>query len=518
MRNRIFILALSSMLAFACKPTPRTAVEAARKDSATPPSATPVEAETEQAAAKAEQPVEQQIGLLDIASTRQDYNYARPWEKKSPNTGEFKGVYLGGGRVLTVGRAARSATYVEIRLPDHSRMVPAKVLKFDNELDLALLTVEHPEDASVFDGLAELPVGEPLSTGESAELYSLTSNFTPQRVGVEVESVNEDESLPRLELRAERPVHMEAGLPILKDGRLVALVDEHESREQSLTCINAEFISRLLDDSTASGNDVPVIGVEFVHLDDPVFSKYLKIDPQQGGVYVSKVYPGGAAQAVGIRKGDVVISIEGLPLDKLGRCKHPIYGLMDAPHVIRSLKPVGQQIRLTISRDGVQQEVSVPLNRDAAEKSLLGQEKPGEAPRYIVWGGLVFQPLTESLLQGRNNMNLYLLELKDRAEELLAEGRQEIVGLTLVIPTPATLSYDGLDFAMVEQVNGKRVHSFAEFAELLDAPTEDGLTELTLNRPPYTIYLDRQAVEASNDMIRRRAIPRLRQLGSEEAK
>lgn len=505
-------------MVFACKPTPRTAAEANRKDATpTQPAAeTPQPAEP---AAAAEKPAEQpQIGLLDVASTRQDFNYARPWEKKNPNTGEFKGVYLGNGRVLTVGRAARNATYVEISLPDHSRVVPAKVLKFDNELDLAVLTVEHPEDASIFDELAPVAVGEPLSLGQAAELYTLTTNFTPQRVGVQVESVDEGKGLPRLELRTDRPANVETGLPILKDGQLVAMVDEHDSREQSLVCINAEFIHRLLDESTASGNDVPLLGVEFVNIDDPVFCKYLKLDPRQGGVYVSKVQPGSAAQAAGVREGDVVLSIDGLPLDKLGRCKHPIYGLMDAPHVVRSLKPVGQQIKLTISRDGEVQDVTVPLNRDAVEKSLLGQEKPNEAPRYIVWGGLVFQPLSPSVVNGASNTNLYLLELKDRMKELQAEGRKEIVGLTLVIPTPATLSYDGLSFAMVEKVNGKLVHSFAEMAELLDEPTADGVTQLTINRPPYNIYLDRQMVEASNDMIRRRAIPQLRQLGSAAAK
>lgn len=519
MRNHIILLALSGLLAISCKPTPRTAVGApSHKDSEQPAAA---ESPAEPAAAPEQQPAPEleAPGVLEVAATRQDYNRLRPWEKEKAGGFRCKGVYLGEGRVLTVGRAARAATYIELSLPDHSRTVPARVLKYDDALDLALLTVEHAEDASIFSNLPVHEVGEPLTPGGSAELRALVQGITPVRVGVEVEGVDEDSDLPLLDMRSEKPLPSgtEPGMPILKDGRVVALVASVAAREQSLTCINAEFIHRFLDESTAAGNDVPVMGVVFSRLDDPVFSKYLKLNPEQGGIYVSDVLPSGSAYAAGVRAGDVLTSIAGLPLDKQGRGVHPLYGLISAQQLIRSLKPVGQQLRLGISRGGEQLEMDVALNRDAVEKNLLGVDKPGHAPRYIMWGGMLFQPLTQTYLDTlrsrAGSLPLPLLQLKERLHALSEEGRHELVGLTLVIPTAATLGYDGLGFCLVEKVNGKTVHSFAEFAELLDAPTEDGLVELSLNRAPYSIYLDRQAVEAANDVIRRRIIPRLRQMG-----
>lgn len=523
MNKIILIPLLSSALLIACKPTPRTAVEN-RKEHATQPAEPPTQAD--QAAAPTEPPAAAAtVALLDVRTTRQDFNRLRPWEKANPSTGQFKGVYLGSGRVLTVARAAQAATYVELSLPDQSRTVPARVVKWDDDLGLALLSVEHPEDAAIFEGLTPHTVGDPLSLGDKAELWTMIRGLTPTHVGVEVESVDEDadESIPMLTLRAEKPLDMSAGLPILKEGSVVALVDSYDGRGQTVSCINAEFINRFLDESTTSGNGVPVLGMQFAQLDDPVFNKYLKLDSEQGGIYVSEVLPNGAAQGAGIRKGDVVTSIEGMPLDKLGRSKHPLYGPLSAAYIIRSLKPVGQQIKLGISRDGEMQTISVPLNRDAVEKGLLNLEKPGVPPRYIMWGGLLFQPLSATYLNALsesagNNLPLPFLEVKERIPELLAAGRKEIVALTLVIPTPATLGYDALGFSVVEKVNGRAVHSFAEFAEMLDDPTGDGLVELSLNRPPYTIYLDRQTVEASNDVIRRRAIPRLRQMGEGETK
>lgn len=520
MSNRIWTLIVGSALLLSCKPTPRTAAEAHRES-------TPPAQQAEQPASQEEETAAQQpqqlpaIGLLEISVTRQDYNRLRPWEKANANSGRFMGVYLGNGRVLTLGRAARATTYAEICLPDGSRRAPARVVKYDDELNLALFTVEHAEDADIFEGMPELSVGEPLALGDAADICALIRSQELVRIAVEAESADDDSQLPRLEMRAGKPLPQgnTAGLPILRDGKLAAIVEEYSPRELSLTCINAEFISRFLNESAAAGDSVPVLGLLFSELDDPIFSKYLKISPKQGGVYVSKVLPGSAAEAAGVKEGDVLISIDGLELDKLGRCRHPLYGLLGARHIIRSLKPVGQQLTLGLSRDGEILKLELPLNRDAVDKSLLRPEKPGVAPRYIMWGGLLFQPLTETYLTTLQNsassLPLPFLQVKERLAELQAEGVREIVALTLVVPTPATLSYDALGFCIVEQVNGKRVTSFAQFAELLDEPTQDGIIELTLNRSPYHIHLDRQTVEASNDAIRRRVIPRLRQMGAE---
>lgn len=522
MSKKIWIWMIAGALAMGCKPTPRTAN---RHDTPPPPPADEAAqaAETSATEEKAARPA---VGQLEITTTRQEYNRLRPWEKNEVNTGRTMGIYLGNGRVLAPGNAARAATYVELRLPNGSRIAPARVVKYDHDLNLALLTVEHPEDADIFEGMPALSVGEPLALGYRAEVCAPVREQEQTLVEVEVENSTDEEDnasdLPRLDLRAAKPLPQgnAVGLPVLRDGKLVAMVETYSPRELTLTCINAEFITRFLDESTPAGASVPILGISCSLLDDPVFTKYLKLSPQQGGVYVNKVQYGSAAAAAGLQEGDVITAIDGLKLDKLGRCKHPLYGMLSAPLTLRSLKPVGQHITLSVSRNGEQHEVPVALNRDVLSKSLLRPEKPGDAPRYIVWGGMVFQPLSgtylNALAASAGSLPLPLLQVTDRAEELQKNGLQEVVALTLVIPTPATLGYDTLGFCMVERVNGQQVTSFAQFAELLDTPTEDGIVELAINRSPYKIYLERSTVEATNDTIRRRAISRLRRMGQEQ--
>lgn len=510
----LLIPVLGALATVACKPTPRTALEEKQKTHQPPVDDHCVSSPVDQSSAAPK--MEKSAGLLQINSTKQPFNHLRPWEKKDTEEGVYMGVYLGNGQVLTVGEAAADAIYVELSLPDQSRAVPARVVKLDNDLGLALLTVQHEKDVDLFNALPPHEIGTPMHVGTVAQLCSLSNGLIPIATPMVVEGVDAS-FMPLYTMRSRTPLpqDVDSGLPLLRDGKIVGLVTSCDRREQAVACINADLIRRfLLEDDDKAG--VPTLGLSFADLDDPVFNRYLKLEPGQGGLYVSEVLPLSAAEAAGLRKGDVLVSVEGMPLDNIGRCKHPIYGPLEAPQVIRSLKPLGEKILLGISRGGEYREINVELNRDAVEKSPLPDEKPGSAPRYLMWGGLLFQPLTTDYLDElrgeANGLPLPFLKVKENIDKIIQEGRREIVALTLVIPTPATLGYDTLGYCVVEKVNDEKVQSFAHLAELLDAPTPDGITKMTINQPPYEIYLDRKVVEAANDVLRRRAIHQLRRM------
>ncbi len=534
---RILMLSALAALAFtACKPTPRTAVTKPRAPQQTQPAEEEAAASpTLTAAGEAEATPAPTAGpeaaacvesLLTVSSTRQDYNRLRPWEKEEDSTIELSGVYLGEGKVLTVGQAAKAATYVELRLPDGSRSVPARVLRYDRDLNLALLTPVHEEDFSLIESRKPLVPGEAMKLGDSAAVDALVRGLIPVRIPLQAENhevadISPLLSMPRLSLRAAQPLPEGSllGLPIVRDGKLAGLTTGGNRDSQMLHCINAELLSRFLAAEDGEHASCPMPGIDYTGLNDPVFRAYLKLADNQGGIYVHEVDTGGAAEQAGIREGDVITAIEGLEIDTQGRVRHPLYGAIDARAVLRSLKPMGETLQLTISRNGEKKEVAVPLDREAISNDILGDmETPGVQPRYVMWGGLLFQPMTPDYVlalmsAAKGSMPVQFLEVERREDEFREKGVTELVMLTQIIPTPATLSYDNVGYCLVETVNGKPVHNFAEFVQLLDEPTPDGLISFGLNKAPYTIYVDRRVAEAANSVIRRSAMPQLRQLG-----
>ncbi len=523
MRTSIFILAPVLLALVACEPTERTNPEALKEVErrAAAQAAAAAAAAAQIRPTEAEKPappaVNYAASLLQVRTTAQDYNLLRPWEKNNVETRSVYGVYLGDGKILTVGHAVKAATYVEIALPDDSRAVPGKVLRYDEDLNLALLTVANVQDASIFESCTPVQPASPLKLGDAAEVWCMVQGVVPLQVPLTVESGGSGYRMPRLEMKVAQPLPSSSwsGLPVIREGKLVALSESYKTQTQQLSAINAEFINRFLT-SPAEGllSTAPVLGIRVEQLDSPIFRTYLKMGDKQGGMYISKVEPGSAAEAAGIRKGDVLIAIEDLPLDNQGRCNHPLYGLTPSMLITRSYKSLGETLHLTLSRNGDEVKVEVPLNRDLIEKGLFREDKAGMQPRYIVWGGLLFQPLTKTYvnaLHGKaSGLPLELLELKDRTRELMDMGYEELTGMTLVIPTPATQDYESLGFCMVEAVNGKRAKNFAEFISLLESPSSNGITEISINKPPYKIYLDAQLTQQSNDMLRKHAIPRLK--------
>lgn len=132
----------------------------------------------------------------------------------------------------------------------------------------------------------------------------------------------------------------------------------------------------------------------------------------------------------------------------------------------------------------------------------------------------MFQPLSSNYLDAlkaeAKALPIEFMRLNDQEDELQKRGFKELTALTIIVPTKATLGYDTCQFAMVEKVNGTEPHTFDEFVTLLKAPTESGMVELSLNKPPYRIYMESTAAEAANDELRRAGILRLQRLTEQE--
>lgn len=518
MIRSLTLLSLLVLLLGACKPTERTALKKKHAPGQNPPVVVVEEPVPPPPAAEPEPepaplPLEPAHSILVVNATLQEYNPMRPWEKDEPRQAQALGVYMGEGRVLTVGRVVRSATYVELMLPDASRTVPARVLRYDEDLNLALLTVAHEQDAAIFDTRTALPLGEALSRGEHASYAGLINGVQPIRVQLLAEDVAGDK-VPLMVMRAVRPLPegQTSGAPVVCEGKLCALGLAYRKQDHLMQVVNAELIQRFLTQGEAG---VPVMGVRLASLDDPVFRRFLKLDPSATGLYISKVLPGSAAAEAGVQVGDVLTAVDGMPVDNMGRCDHPRYGLHNGAVLLRGMRECGQELPITISRAGEVLQVAVKMNRDAVQKALIRPQEPGRQPRYIMWGGLLFQPLTSTYLDELTDRNkgvlpLELLTLVQNESELMADGCTELVGLTFVLPTAATQGYEELRFSRLLAVNGKPVRSFAELPALLDEETPQGLICLEFNKEPYKVYVDRSAADAVNTHLQQQTIPVLR--------
>ena len=124
-------------------------------------------------------------------------------------------------------------------------------------------------------------------------------------------------------------------------------------------------------------------------------------------------------------RGDVLLSIDGNPVFNNGLIR--MEGELVNMNEVVERKFAGDVLRLAFLRDGKRQEADVELKRfDPYVK--LG-EQYNQRPRYLVYAGLVFQPMDKNLMDAHQITDSAASYLFDNylAEKLYVERPEPVV-------------------------------------------------------------------------------------------
>ena len=84
----------------------------------------------------------------------------------------------------------------------------------------------------------------------------------------------------------------------------------------------------------------------------------------ESGAYVAAVSQGSGAEAAGLQEGDIITALNG----------EPVEGASDLMLAVRGKNP-GDTVKLTVNRNGQEQEISVTLGDDAASQKAAAEQK-----------------------------------------------------------------------------------------------------------------------------------------------
>lgn len=458
--------------------------------------------------------VSQTTSLLKVNVTYQGYNLQIPWQKESPRGRRGLGVVLEGNRVLVTGEMVADATYIELELPDSGQKHPARVLAVDYEANLALLTSATPEkEAAFFAGRSPIAldtsarIGDQLAvwqTGRVGEL--ITSPLILSKVMIQGYAVENAAFIVYETIGIIRQEGNSFTLPVVKGGRLVALLLRYDSKNQVTTLIPAPMIDHFLKDVADGKYDgFPSLGVEFQFTLDEQFREYLGLKPDQPGVYISGVQKGASADQAGVKKGDILLSINGAQIDSRGDYQDPQFGPLSVSHIVRGRSFVGDNVEMKVLREGKELTLSGKLTRKQPDDYLVRPYLIDKGPKYVLSGGLLFQELTRPYLNSfgsdqQSGALLRLARIANTPDEFEKSGRKKVVFLSAILPTQSTQGYERMSGQVVTEVNGVKITELADVATALKSP-KDGLHTIQLREFPYTLYLDAQKVERDNAQL-----------------
>ncbi|MEM6910145.1 MAG: PDZ domain-containing protein [Verrucomicrobiota bacterium] len=453
--------------------------------------------------------------LVRVFVTTQPHNFRQPWQKAEARRSQAVGAVVAGERVLVTGNLVADATFIEIEPPEGGSKVIMEVEEVDYEANLAVLRPQG--EAGFLADCRPLEIEGAARKGDPLSIWQIEDNGDLFPVDGTITKVSMDTYfLPGsffLVYEVKAAFANKTGsltVPVLKDGKLAGILLGYSAQNETATVLPASMIDRFLTALDEGGfPGIPTIGITYSRTEDPQFRTYLGLREEVGGVFVSNIVKDSVADLSGLAVGDVIVQIDEHPIDKRGFYDHPEYGRLQFSHWGREVRGVGDTLILKIVRDGELMEKEVELTRKEPEEYLIDPYVFDRGPRFLMLGGALFQELTRNYLVSfgkdwRDDAPFDLLYALSNPDEF-EEGREKLVFLSYVIPTPATVGYEGLNSLIVTKVNGQTIASLATMKEALAQPI-NGIHTIEFEDSPNAIHLDAALVERINQALQQQGV------------
>lgn len=452
-------------------------------------------------------------GVVSVQATRQAFDELLPWIKEAERTVRGNAAVVEGRRLITTADLVQNANLLTVRKRGRYPDYAAQVLLVDYDLNLALLEVN---DATFWEGLRPLPLArEPVRSGRFAINRWRANGRFERGTGEVVDFLVSNSPFGLMEYPVMRATTSMGGLGwsevLTVDGAVIGLITSHDG--QQIRTVNSDMLRLLVQ--AARRESVAGFahrGFAWQQLNQSHLRAFLGLEEGGTGVLVRKLFAGGTG-AGALQPLDILHRINGYDIDPEGRIDHPDYGpLLFTMAINESLAPT---LEAEIQRDGERRVVSLRRSRFGPDDYRVPPPTFGGAEDFQVFGGLVLRELSAGYLRAwgeewrTNAPTRLVIEYSLHSLRGPEESPERVLIISRVLPDPANLGYENVGNAIVKAVNGRSMHSLADFRAAIRHPVEGyHRLELLPGSGRTSLVYDAAELEAVNARVRKRyAIP-----------
>lgn len=445
--------------------------------------------------------------VVRIEVTDQTPDYRSPWNAGRVSGGIGSGFILDipgrGKRIVTNAHVVSNARFITVTREGVNHPFRAGVEFAGHDCDLAMVAVEDP---AFFEGTRPLTLGgiPPLESAVSVYGYPLggerisVTRGIVSRIDSELYTHSGVDS--HLAIQIDAAINPgNSGGPVLQEGKVVGVAFQGYSGDVAQNVgfmIPTPVIKRFIRDlSKGSYTGYADLSITIAPLLNPTARKALGVPVENAGVLVTDVHEKGSANGF-LLKDDVLLSIDGHPIACDGRVD--LEGeSVDMTEVVER-KFDGEKVRFDLLRGGRRFAVEFPLQ--GTWPFRMQSTAYDTAPRYLMHGGLLFQPLDRNLVETIGNGDLRIRRTFDEfVERHLYLKRPEYVVLSRILPDPVNASCDGLRTGIVDTINGMTIRSLDDVATAFAQPAKHDV--IMLEGIGLPIVMKRADVLSANPRI-----------------
>jgi S1-C subfamily serine protease len=444
--------------------------------------------------------------LVRIEATSQEPDYKTPWSPGEVVSGVGAGFVIGGDRIMTNAHVVSNARFLAVSKEGDPKPYTARVLHIAHDCDLALLKVD---DVEFFNGTTPLEFGGLPEIESFVSVYgypiggkrlSVTRGIVSR---IDFQTYSHSGMDSHLAIQIDAAINPgNSGGPVMQNGKVVGVAFQGYSGDVAQNVgymIPVPVIERFMKDVEDGKYDRYIdLAISYQNLFNPAARRVLGLEDKDSGVMVGAVYGGGSSDGI-LRPGDVLLQIDGYPIASDGSIRLQ-NGVVPLTEVVER-KFRGEKVKLVILRDRKKQTVQVPL--DDPWPFTLQSNAYDEKPRYVIYGGLVFQPVDRNFLRDHGPSNQRLNYSFDFfVEDGIYRDHDELVVLSNILPDPINSCANDFRYSLIKKINGRPIRSLRDVAEAFAKPEDFYVIKTADVGPP--IVLERKAVEAARENIRTR--------------
>src|SRR5882724_10812416 len=471
------------------------------KPSATPPPVAPI------VVAAPKQPNGKiQKSLVRITSTEVEPDYRAPWNTGAIGRGVGAGFVIEGPRIMTNAHVVSNTRYLTVERDGDPNKYSARVVFVAHDCDLALITVDSPEFFKNmvplgFGGIPELEstvsaYGYPIG----GERMSVTTGIV-SRIDFQLYTHSSIDQHLAIQISAQINPGNRGG-PVMQNAKVVGVAFQGYSGDVAqgvAYMVPTPVINRFLKDVSDGRYDGYVdLGITYGKLQNPAQRKFLGLKDDGRGVLVETVVAAGPCAKI-LRPGDVLLAIDNHPIASDGNVE--LEGeRVEMPEVVER-KFKRDNVKFDIWRDKQSTSGSVQLYKPWPY-SIQGHSYDMR-PRYVLYGGLLFQPLSLDMLEAYRASDLRLRHFFEYfvPEQIYLE-HPDVIVLSNLLPDPINSYLAPYRGGIVDEVNGKKIRTLDELSQAFAQAPERLVIRMIGDGPP--LVLDRNKVEAARERIKAR--------------
>jgi len=452
--------------------------------------------------------------VLRIEVATQVPDYETPWNSGRFSGGIGTGFLIGKNKILTNAHVVSNGRRVLVTIHGSPVKYPAKVEYIAHDCDLALLSVEDFSDFEKFPTFefGDVPVLESqvrvIGYPIGGERLSVTRGVVSR---IDFQPYSHSRADSHLVIQIDAAINPgNSGGPVVQDGKVVGVAFQGlRQADNTGYIIPTPVIRRFLKDIEDGKYDPYAdLGISEFPLFNPAMRKALGLPNDGKGVLITKVVPTSSSDGI-LKAGDILISLDGEPVDSAGMIN--IDGENVNLNEIVERKYAGDKVSVRFLRDGSWNDVEIVLKPLTWSRMYAIQYE--KLPRYIVFAGLVFQPLDTNLFATSKFTDVTVRRLyTDYVPKGLFQEHQDIVVLTRVESDPVTSLLGDFTGYALHKINGVEVRDLDHAHDLLHPETPPEFFVIELFGAERPVVIPSAKVEEANKRMQQNGIKNLENL------